>query len=312
VAKITKFIPAVAGAIVVVLAVLAAMLFGLLAGALVVLVAGIATFSVVRFRVAREEKAGNADWAEVLGASPDDDTMLNGWVPAPARSGRLISDPSVFALPTERDASNGFEALTDDALSSHAANGSPTAWTPNGATSDEDPVSDWSVPSDWSVFPGRPDSASSKERTPVEGEGIPLAPPGTERTTDGHRGGDTEPPHGFAQPAPSDDPGDADSAAAPTRPDPPDLDPVDAPQILHPAEAMSFAGAVAQNGDRPSLIDWSGPTPTIDERVRSADDIMEASAATALPTAGDRPAPAAGSELARLLSKVEARLRDYE
>jgi len=117
----------------------------------------------------------------------------------------------VFALPTERAAGNGFEDLTDDALSSPAANGSPTAWTPDGATIDEVVVTDWSLPSDWSVFPGRPDSGSSKAGTPVEGE-----------------------------------------------------------------------------------------------------DIMEASAATALPTAGDRPAPAAGSELARLLSKVEARLRYYE
>ena len=57
-----------------------------------------------------------------------------------------------------------------------------------------------------------------------------------------------------------------------------------------------------------SPIDWTGQGGRVDERVTSSDDILRVSEATALPVAGDT----GGSELARLLSKVEARLRDYD
>ncbi|MCD9623548.1 hypothetical protein [Rhabdothermincola salaria] len=82
------------------------------------------------------------------------------------------------------------------------------------------------------------------------------------------------------------------------------------------ADAYSLAGVGQPSGNgtssRRSIIDWSGPVHAIDEQVRTSDDILAASAATALPTSEDRPAPSGGSELTRLLSKVEARLRDYE
>jgi hypothetical protein len=48
----------------------------------------------------------------------------------------------------------------------------------------------------------------------------------------------------------------------------------------------------------------------VNEQVRTSDDIMKASDATALPSAVAD--PAAGSELSRLLAKVEARLREYD
>ena len=62
---------------------------------------------------------------------------------------------------------------------------------------------------------------------------------------------------------------------------------------------------------RRPVIDWSGAGHAVEEQVRTSDDILAASEATALP----EPVAAAatgGSELARLLAKVEARLREYD
>lgn len=73
------------------------------------------------------------------------------------------------------------------------------------------------------------------------------------------------------------------------------------------APAPAFVGAGAPVTDTHSPIDWTGQGGRVDERVSTSDDILRASEATALPTAGE-----GGSELARLLAKVEARLRDYE
>jgi hypothetical protein len=74
-----------------------------------------------------------------------------------------------------------------------------------------------------------------------------------------------------------------------------------------PAPAFAGAGAPAHVGSH-SPIDWTGQGGRVDERVRSSDDILRASEATALPVADTT----GGSELARLLAKVEARLRDYD
>jgi hypothetical protein len=99
-------------------------------------------------------------------------------------------------------------------------------------------------------------------------------------------------------------------ADAPTRP----LD--DAPDHFVGADARTpaFAGATASasttSTSPKALIDWTGQGRPVNEQVRSSDDIMKASEATALPTAAVD--PTAGSELARLLAKVEARLRDYD
>jgi hypothetical protein len=74
-----------------------------------------------------------------------------------------------------------------------------------------------------------------------------------------------------------------------------------------PACAGAGAGAPSHAGHG-SPIDWTGQGGRVDERVQSSDDILRVSEATALPLGGDT----GGSELARLLSKVEARLRDYD
>ena len=94
----------------------------------------------------------------------------------------------------------------------------------------------------------------------------------------------------------------------PTRPDadvPDDLAGVD-------TRTPAYAGAAAAStaGSARALIDWTGQGRPVNERVQSSDDIMRASDATALPSAAVD--PAAGGELARLLAKVEARLRDYD
>ena len=76
---------------------------------------------------------------------------------------------------------------------------------------------------------------------------------------------------------------------------------ISAPSFSTPEPAFAGAGAPR------SPIDWTGQGGRVDERVTSSEDIMRASEATALPTAGE-----GGSELARLLAKVEARLREYD
>lgn len=79
------------------------------------------------------------------------------------------------------------------------------------------------------------------------------------------------------------------------------------------ARTPAYAGApaaAAQSSATRALIDWSGQGRTVNEQVHTSDDIMKASDATALPSAAVD--PAAGSELSRLLAKVEARLREYD
>lgn len=73
----------------------------------------------------------------------------------------------------------------------------------------------------------------------------------------------------------------------------------------------AFAGAGAPAGHA-SPIDWTGQGGRVDERVKSSDDILRASEATALPSVGAVGDGDGGTELARLLAKVEARLRDYD
>ena len=125
----------------------------------------------------------------------------------------------------------------------------------------------------------------------------------------------------FTDDAPSAAP--APSIPAPTAPAPapeptvePDPtagpDPLGVDQFISaPDLAMAGAGstpptASAATGRHRSPIDWTGQGGRVDERVRSDDDIMRVSEATALTPAEG------GSELARLLSKVEARLREYD
>jgi hypothetical protein len=90
-------------------------------------------------------------------------------------------------------------------------------------------------------------------------------------------------------------------------PDPYGLDPF----ISAPPEP-AFVGAGAPiTVDHHSPIDWTGQGGRVDERVQTSDDILRVSEATAL-TVADDTGGSGGTELARLLSKVEARLRDYD
>ena len=177
-AKRTKYLIA-AAVTVVVLAVAIGMTVavGLLAGALVLLVALVVTFVAVRFRVAKQEKAASADWVDAIGDTTIPDEDLDDWTPSPARSGRMIADPSVFAPPTSHggavpspDTTEGFEALTDEAL---ATNGDDTSW-PGGDTTD---TIDWSVPSEWGKGPIADDDRDGLEPIDeADAEVIPLNP----------------------------------------------------------------------------------------------------------------------------------------
>ena len=75
-----------------------------------------------------------------------------------------------------------------------------------------------------------------------------------------------------------------------------------------PTPAFVGAGGAGAPSASRSPIDWTGQGGRVDERVSSSDDILRVSEATALPDAAET----GGSELARLLAKVEARLRDYD
>jgi len=100
-----------------------------------------------------------------------------------------------------------------------------------------------------------------------------------------------------------------DDRPGPTAPTADDPDPFGIDQYIAAPAEPAFAGAGAPiQEDHRSPIDWTGQGGRVDERVRSSDDILRVSEVTALPVAGDT----GGSELARLLSKVEARLRDYD
>lgn len=101
----------------------------------------------------------------------------------------------------------------------------------------------------------------------------------------------------------------SDAPPAPVEPLPLDPDPFGVDQFISAPPEHAFAGAGAPIlDDNRSPIDWTGQGGRVDERVTSSDDILRVSEATALPLAADT----GGSELARLLSKVEARLRDYD
>ncbi|MCU0311273.1 MAG: hypothetical protein MUE36_10050 [Acidimicrobiales bacterium] len=292
-AKLTKYLIAAAVVVAVAVATVAAAAAGLLAGAVVLLVLVVVALVVLRFQAARQEKAASADWVETLGEAAVTDEDLGGWVPTPARSGRLVIDPSVFASPAVADAADGFEGLTDSAL----------------ADAGDAPI-DWSVPAEWGQGP-LPDESTVDEGTPGEVVELTFGDDG-DRADEAAR--HDEPPEsgpavvGDDWATPDDAPGHDGSLGGVAE------GPVAAPVEIHEsthAETLSFATAgVSRNGN--GLIDWSGPVHPVEEHIHTADDILEASAATALPTVDDRPAPAAGSELARLLAKVEARLRDYE
>ncbi len=240
----------------------------------------------------------------------------------------MIADPSVFATPSEatdlaptrETATEGFEGLTDEAL---AADDAEDAWPAAGSTD----TIDWSVPSEWGQGPIADESSDDEAASAGEGVDaaiIPLTSVPSGDDLDGATDDDPGDPSDVSA-APGDarldeesPHGDEPDGAADLGPTAPGTEPapIDEPAgipDLEPTASLTYASAgAATNGHRRGTIDWTGPVHTVDEHVHTAGDILEASAATALPTDTDRPAPATGSELARLLAKVEARLRDYD
>ena len=137
--------------------------------------------------------------------------------------------------------------------------------------------------------------------TPAPAEDVPAAATSTPDAPD-EGTEDDEPASAAAAPV--------SAPVATTEPGP---DPEPAPTNGHGSDHDLVVAA-----SRRSVIDWNGTGGSIEDHVRTNDDILAASEVTALPepiaaTAGAGAGPAAGgSELARLLAKVESRLRDYE
>jgi hypothetical protein len=316
----------------------------LLAGAVVVLGALIILALVGRMRASRAEKAGMADWQEVLDADAPADAFFSDWtrtspgdaVPTPdlaepawaaaAEDGPLASWPDVDPEPQSAPEpapviEAHLEAPVDEPVVEPVVDiafaeppQSEVVSTALGSTSD--PVVE-DVDHDQDVVAERAELAAPSP-FPFEDDGFGDLLSGAETAADP---GPFAPEQGYDDPAPLPPP----TPVPYTSPlDVPGADLADYFATAAP-EAPAFADELtvtvttgstepsAGATDRRPLIDWTGPTRIVEDRVRTSDDILAASAATALPTATvDRPAPAAGSELSRLLAKVEARLREYD
>lgn len=347
-ARIAKYLLGAAATVVIAFgAVAVAREAGLLAGSLVVLAALIATTLVSRQIAAREERSAMADWEDVLEKDAPDDAFFSDWTATSPRAAGITPARREDELDLSAHTSAGLESLDDlagperpaaaDELDLTDAFAAPA---PDPASSDiGDPTAEAHLDAGWPPAttdphaPGAPTVAEAP--VPDEPAGVaPLAPAPADL---GHDFPFDDPHDGFGDfadlppfPGRIDEPAH-EAPSAPYAPEPfspaADLQPGPSPSPagdrspggygvpdLAPleADAYSFAGAPAPGRSRRSVIDWSGPIHTVDEHVKSAEDILEASAATALPTPSDRPAPTGGSELARLLAKVEERLRDYD
>jgi hypothetical protein len=332
VARIAKFVlGAVAAGVIALGAFVVAREAGLLAGSLVVLAALIALTLASRMIAAREERSAMADWEEVLEKDAPADAFFSDWTTTVPRTGRITPARADDELALSAHTAAGLESLDDLAPADDPVAGAVPAtdeWSePAALTDDTTGVADQDEAPE-----------GSEPLVGLAGSGIPVAPAGDD--THGFPFDDPYDGFGDLPPFPGRPDHDADLppiVAAPFDPPRPEPLPHVAMEELHlgspaadidrpppggfgpdaapvEADAFSFAGSVAgANGARRSLIDWSGPVHSVDEQVRTSDDILKASAATALPTAEvDRPAPAGGSELARLLAKVEERLREYD
>jgi hypothetical protein len=179
---------------------------------------------------------------------------------------------------------------------------------------------------DWTVSPSR-DDADIDAGTPSIPRSSPSVAPPVPSASNGPATPATPMPLGAEVPEPddpsvavsrplrgeADQPQDTETLVAslfvtqqPPAPVDHDPDPFGVDQYIS-APTPAFAGAGAPAVDTRSPIDWTGQGGRVDERVSSSDDILRVSEATAIPVAGE-----GGSELARLLAKVEARLRDYD
>jgi hypothetical protein len=310
------------------LAVFVAVNVELLAGAVVVLGALVIVALVGRMRASRAEKAGMADWKDVLDADAPADAFFGEWTrtapsatpqapdmaePAWAAAGDDVAlAPAVESGPVV-DLADGDEPASElpdqtEVVSTAVA---PTGTPIDGELPDTDLID--TLRHDEPAASALADPASSP--FPFEDDGFgDLVPDAEVPSTGGDERGIEVVAVSPGTDAPYDSPFDVPGADLADYFTSSDAD-ADAPEFADELTVTVSTGSTDPSAgatDRRPLIDWTGPTRIVEDRVRTSDDILAASAATALPTATvDRPAPAAGSELARLLSKVEARLRDY-
>jgi hypothetical protein len=320
----------------------------LLAGAVVVLGALIIVALVGRMRASRAEKAGMADWAAVLDADAPADAFFSDWTrtsPGDAVPTPDLAEPAWAAAADDAPPASWpdvdpepqgapkpapvvevhleapvVEPVVEPVIDTAFAEPPQSEVVSTALGSTSDPVAEVGaedVDHDEDVVPDRAEPAAPSP-FPFEDDGFGelLSSAGSApdpRTFAPEQDYDDPAPQPPTTPVPYTSPLDVPSAdladyfatAAPEAP--PFADELTVTVTTGSTEPS--AGAT----DRRPLIDWTGPTRIVEDRVRTSDDILAASAATALPTATvDRPAPAAGSELSRLLAKVEARLREYD
>jgi hypothetical protein len=270
---------AIAAALVVVGAIVVYRETDLLTASLVLLAGLMIAALLARRAAAREERAGMADWeAETRASAEAADDLFAGWSSTTPIGDGWVTTPDGFGNGSNGASGNGSGHLHD--VTDPAAAFEAPEHTDEADRADE------------AEAPGADDAVEPFEPT---ADDAPLW-------------------DGPAAPAPS--PAAFDTAESSEAPDgPPAARWSDDPE--HPGQAQdrwsvlatpepAFASAGA---GRASPIDWTGQGGRVNEQVRGSDDILRASEATALPAEGS---VAGGSELARLLAKVEARLRDYE
>lgn len=299
----TRIVKYLLGTVIAVAVVVVAVVVGrstnLLVGALVPLAALIVVALLTRARQERAERSGMADWDDLVDRDVDrgDDAFFRDWTATtPHRPD--VADP----VPTP---------ITDrqplDPADPHPeveGEGGPVDDGVTEAPEVRPSFDDDTVRSTGSgAFPFDEDDGFGD---------LPPLPPHLQHpledrldASDETEGGTSPASTSSTEPS-----GGAESPAAPPSPGAP----VTVPEPARDdALSMAGVGAGPDLAPRRSLIDWTGPPRIVEDAVRTSDDVLAASAATALPTvAPDSSAPEAGSELARLLAKVEARLRDYE
>ena len=258
----------------------------LLTGSLVVFAALLITALLARRVAVREEKQGMADWAEESRASAAAAEDLFGeWNVSSPRNGRA----TIAGRNGTSDTANA-PPPPPPPPPPPSGTGGPAA-TPGGSGATTEPA-----PTSVPPRTARPNGRSSRNT-----ESLIAKLYATDPASDGLG---------------SPDGGEDDETGDP---------PTSTPDGAHPdlvargngnghlgdrAPAFAGAGLTAMGADHQSPIDWTGgQVRVVDDHVRSSDDIMRVSEVTALPAAPDS---TGGGELARLLAKVEARLRDYD
>jgi len=299
----------------------------LLTGSLVVLAGLMIAALLARRAAAREERDGMAEWeaesrasveaADELFADWRSTTPINDeWSNPPAAPAPAPAPAPPAAAPTSNGngshPTNGTNGTNGSNGNGHAPVAEPAAeaWdtaapTEQGSDSWWDSSDSWDAPAP--AAPPAPPAppvdeapAPEVEQPEPEPEPVDLTSSTTGFQDDGYTTGELADFVGTPAVDEPDSSDDRDHGHG--GPDADTYEPVRAPE-------PAYASVAASQEGRHSPIDWTGQGGRVNERVSSSDDILAASEATALPAEGS---VAGGSELARLLAKVEARLRDYE